>query len=197
MRCKAPDKRTLTELKELNAAFLALIIDPGLNWHGPLLGMNSGITAGIRALSPRELDFIAATPCLLPGFESLGPPDRVADSSPDDRPADAAWLDAARLFATELVMYQWHMARQHPLVAALCMGPATGPVSRLANMGFREIQDCARPAVYQLRARFARHCRFWPDLIRAARSSDTEFRCLTRLAIIPLSVAEGRPVVRR
>jgi hypothetical protein len=192
MQCKAPDKRLLAELKDLNAAFLTLIADQRLSWHGPLFGLDAGVTAGIRGLSAAELDFIAATPCPLAGFARSLPPNRVADAGPDGRPVDAEWVESARLFATELIMYQWHMARQHPMVAALCIGPAGDRVRRLGDMSFREIQDCARPAFHQLRARFGRHHRFWPDLIRAARSTDREFRCLTRLAIIPLSVSESQ-----
>jgi hypothetical protein len=93
-------------------------------------------------------------------------------------------------------MYLWQMARQDRLAAALCFGPEPGRVSRMADMSFREIQDCAGPAVYQLQARFARHSRFWPDLIRAARSADPDFQYLSRLTIIPLALAQSSAMVR-
>ena len=41
-----------------------------------------------------------------------------------------------------------------------------------------------------LTARFGRHPRFWPDLIRAAVSADNQFRALSRLTIIPMAIAE-------
>jgi hypothetical protein len=196
MQCKAPDKRLLAELKDLNAGFLALITDPGLTWHGPLLGLNAGLIAGIRALSPNELDFVAATPCPLAGFSTLVAPGSVAEAGPDIRPVDAAWQEAVSVFATELIMYQWQMARQHPLVARMCISPGAGQVRKLAAMTFGDIQAFTRPALHRLEARFAGHTRFWPDLLKAAHSADREFRTLTRLAIIPLSVAEGRTTVR-
>jgi len=190
MRCKTPDTRFYAELRDLNAGFLALIADPGLMWHGPLLGLDTGIVAAIRGLSKTQYDLIAATPCPLVGFESLPSPNQVADSRPESQPADAHWLDSARLFSVELVIYLWQMARQDRLTSALCFGPESKRVSRMADMSFREIQECAALAVHQLRARFARHPRFWPDLIRAARGSDAEFQSLSRLAVIPLALAE-------
>ena len=91
MRCKPPDKRFYAELKDLNTAFLSLITDKTLFWHGSLFGLDPGVTAGLRALSEAELEFIAATPGPLAGFANLPAPNRVADSyryvirSGDDR----------------------------------------------------------------------------------------------------------------
>ena len=188
MRCKPPDSRFYAELRDLNAGFLALISDPGLAWHGPLLGLDAGIVATIRGLSDAERDFIASTPCPLVGFATLPPPNRVADSRPESGPPDGPWIQSARLFSAELIMYLWQIARHDRLTARLCFGPGPGRVRRLADMSFRDIQNCAGPAVHQLEARFARHVRFWPDLIRAARSPDQDFQSLSRLTIIPLSL---------
>lgn len=196
MRCKPPDTRFYAELRDLNTGFLALITDPDLTWHGPLFGLDAGVAAAIRALSKTQQEFIAGIPGPLVEFETLLPPNRVADASPESRPANGRWLESARLFSTELIMYLWQMARQDRLAAALCFGPESGRVSRMADMSFREIQDCAGPAVYQLKARFARHSRFWPDLIRAARSADPDFQYLSRLSIIPLALAQGSALVR-
>jgi hypothetical protein len=191
MRCKPPDKRFYEELKDLNAGFLALIADHRLEWHGPLLGLDAGVVAGIRSLSQSELDFIAATPGSLAGFPTLPPPHIVAESQAHTRPVNDRWLEAARLYSTELVMYLWQIARRDQLVATLCVGTVAGRAGQLADMSLREIQGCAA-AVYQLEARLGRHRRFWPDLIRAARSADRDFRFWSRMTIIPLTLAEGR-----
>ena len=45
----------------------------------------------------------------------------------------------------------------------------------------------------RLRVRFGGNPRFWPDMIRAARSRDEALRELSRLAVLPLMLAEGRP----
>ena len=196
MRCKPPDTRFYAEMRDLNTGFLALIADPDLTWHGPLFGLDAGVAAAIRALSKSQQEFIAGIPGPLVEFETLPPPNQVADARPVSRHADGRWLESARLFSTELIMYLWQMARQDRLAAALCFGPEPGRVSRMADMSFREIQDCAGPAVYQLQARFARHSRFWPDLIRAARSADPDFQYLSRLTIIPLALAQSSAMVR-
>jgi hypothetical protein len=192
MQCKPPDNRFYAELTDLNAGFLRLIGDCELTWHGALFGLDAGVVNSIRNLSAAELDFIAATPSPLAGFATLPPPDIVADSWRDSRPDDVRWLESAQLFSTQLIVYLWQITRQDPLTAALCVGPATGQASRLAEFSFREVQACARPALYQLRARLARHRRFWPDLIRAARSADGDFRALSRLTIIPLTLGKCR-----
>jgi hypothetical protein len=192
MRCKPPDKRFYEELRELNAAFLSLFTDQRLLWHGPLLGLNPQITNGLRCLSAVELEFVAATPCLLAGFPLRPLSQSVSESQMQIRPSDEQWLDSARLYSAELVMYLWQMTRQDRLVNRLCVGPEPERVKPLTDMGFREIQAYARIAIEHLRARFARHPRFWPDLIRAARSGNRDFRSLSRLTIIPLTLAERR-----
>lgn len=190
MRCKTPDTRFYAELRDLNAGFLALISDSNLAWHGPLLGLDAPIVSAIRSLSVTQHDFIAETPCPLVGFEILPPPNRVAETASELHPPDERWLESARVFSVELVTYLWQMARKDRLTAAFCFGPDSGRVRRMADMSFREIQQCAAPAVHQLQARFARHPRFWPDLIRAARGADSDFQSLSRLTIIPLALAE-------
>jgi hypothetical protein len=192
MRCKPPDKRFYQELTELNAGFLSLFTDQRLLWHGPLLGLDPPITHGLRALAAAELDFVAATPCLLAGFPVLPFPDAVSESQTGARPADDRWLESARLYSAELTMYLWQLARQDHFATTLCVGRATDGMKQLTNMGFREMQASARIAMYHLRARFGRHPRFWPDLIRAARSGNQDLRSLSRLTIIPLTLAERR-----
>jgi hypothetical protein len=192
MQCKPPDMRFYGELQDLNAGFLRLIINHGRAWQAPLLGLDAGATAALRRLSDTELEFIATTPGLLAGFTVLPPPQSVSELQSELHGADGHWLESARLFCTALMIYLWQIARRDQLVTALCVGPGARRVSRLADLSFREIQDATDRAMCQLNARFGGHPAFWPDLIRAARSRDDDFRMMSRLAIIPLTLAEHR-----
>jgi hypothetical protein len=192
MHCKPPDMRFYGELKDLNAEFLNLIIDHAKPWQEPVLGLDAGSALALRRLSDSELDFIAAAPGMLAGFTVLPSPQRVSESRADLHQSDERWLASARLFCIGMMTYLWQVARRDQLVATLCVGPANGRVARLAELSFREIQGCADRAMTQLNARFGGHPTFWPDLIRAARSEDQEFKALSRLAIIPLTLAEHR-----
>jgi hypothetical protein len=195
MQCKPPDMRFFGELKDLNAGFLNLIVDYGKSWQEPVLGLDAGSASALRRLSDSELDFIAAAPGMLAGFTVLPTHQRVWESRSDLYQSDERWLESARLFCIGMMTYLWQLARRDELVAALCVGSANGRVGRLAELSFREIQGCADRAMSQLNARFGCHPTFWPDLIRAARSEDLEFKAISRLAIIPLSLAEHRSAV--
>ncbi len=82
-------------------------------------------------------------------------------------------------------------ARHDRLRAALCLGPNVMHYEHLATLTFRDIQCLAGLAVFRLRAQFAGHPRFWPDLLRAAASGDRELRNMACLAGIRLSLAGG------
>lgn len=192
MQCKPPDMRFYSELKELNTEFLNLIVDHGKPWQKSVLGLDAGSASALRRLSDSEIDFIAAAPGLLAGFTVLPPPRGVSESRADLHRSDEHWLAAARLFCIGMMTYLWQLARRDQLVATLCIGPASGRIRGLAELSFGEIQGCADRAIAQLNARFGDHPTFWPDLIRAARSEDAEFKDLSRLAIIPLTLAEDR-----
>ena len=192
MQCKPPDMRFYGELKELNIQFLSLIVEYRRPWQEPVLGLDAGSAAALSRLSASELDFIATAPGLLAGFTQLPPQPSVCYSSIDLDQLDAKWLSSARHYCIGIMTYLWQLARRDQLVAALCVGPASRRISHFAELSFGDIQGCADRAIAQLNARFGDHPTFWPDLIRAARSQDAEFRDLSRLAIIPLTLAEHR-----
>lgn len=193
MWCKSLDSRIRGELKSLNAGLLRLLV-----WSEPVrelppLGLNPAIASQLRGLRPDELDFIAGTPVLLAGFEA--PPDddtvaRIADAEFPCAVYVSAFGDSlsrsAGLFATALLTWLWKMDCHDQLVTALCVGRDR----RLPPLGIREIEAIAGRASDRLRVRFGDHPRFWPDLIRAARSRDTDLRELSRLAVLPLLLAE-------
>jgi hypothetical protein len=102
--------------------------------------------------------------------------------------ATAAQVDAARLFAASLLAWLWHMALQDRLLAALCIGPGRLGVEHLNSAGVRDLQRTAASAAECLEARFCRNVRLWPDLVRAACSSDGQLLTATRLSIIQLTL---------
>lgn len=195
MQCKPPDTRFYDDLKDLNVEFLNLIVAHGHSWQKPVLGLDAGSASALRRLSDSELAFIATAPGLLAGFTVLPPPPGVSEPRADLHQSDERWLESTRLFCIGMMTYLWQMARRDHLVAVLCVGPATGRVGCLAELSFREIQGSADRAMSQLNARFGGHPTFWPDLIRAARSEDPELKDLSRLSIIPLTLAEHQAAV--
>ena len=205
MQCKSPDTRIYAELTSLNAGLLRILVwqdrpdAPGQPRLAPTIAMQ------LRELSRDELAFIAGTPALLAGFVAAegNRPDRVADSSilanryaPAVTSTTAAgaprlpgdeWLRLTRVFTATLLTWLWKSDQHDELVRALCIGYG----EKLPQLGVRLIESLATDAAPRLCVRFADHPRFWPDLIAAARSGDPQLRALSRLAVIPLALAEG------
>ena len=186
-----PHTQVCREIHEFNRAFLDLICaDPG---PGAVFGLAAPVRQRLRLLSPLQLQAIAATPCLLAAFAPLVPgpaPRGVADVPlPAALPAQA---DAARLFAASLLVWLWHTARRDRLLAALCVGPGQPGVESLSSPGFLELQRTAAGAADRLEARFWRHPRIWPDLVRAASAANGEVLTATRLSIVQLTLISRR-----
>ncbi len=186
-----PHTQVCREIQEFNRAFLDLVsADQG---PGAVFGLDAPVRQRLRLLSPLQLQAIAATPCLLAAFAPLssGPaPRSVADAPvPLVPPAQA---DAARLFAAALLVWLWHTARQDGLLAALCVGPRPQGVESLSGPGFLELQRTAAGAADRLEARFCRHPRIWPDLVRAAAEADGQVMTATRLSMVQLTLISRR-----
>jgi hypothetical protein len=49
-------------------------------------------------------------------------------------------------------------------------------------------------ATEHLEARFCRHPRLWPDLLRAAASGDTQLMAITRLSAVQLTLVQRVPL---
>lgn len=197
MRCKAPDKTFFADLRDLNREFLALLRRCRPTPETRALGLGAPIAEPIRRLSPDEVDFVATTPCLLAGLTGLPGVMAVGEASPAS-PQDRHWYDAARVFTASLMTYLRQVDHRDPLIVALCLGPALA--EKLAALPLREMQTRAGVAVSQLEARFADNPRFWPDILKAARSGDEELRMLACLTSIPLCLTSdafrGRPPSR-
>ena len=169
---------------------------------GPASRMVFGLDAPLRqrlaGLNPAQLDSIARTPCLLASFSVLPParsPRGVAEPS-GHRPAPipAALADAARLFAASLLAWLWHAAREDRLLAVLCIGPGLHDLEGLSGAAFSELQRAAVTATECLEARFCRHPRLWPDLLRAASSGNTQLMAATHLSAVQLTLVQRVPL---
>ena len=192
MQCKPPDMQFFRELKDVNREFLRLIAAHPGGRAAAVLGMDAGHVECLKRLDHEQLDFIARAPGMLATVEFEPRMSAVAEASAVQPALHAGWAESARLFAAGLSTYLWQMARRDPAGAAFCIGRHSRWLRRVAELGFEEIQRAAGSMSLSLRARFAGHPRFWPDLIRAAASRDAEFRSLSRLSIIPLTLAENR-----
>lgn len=186
-----PHTQVCREIQEFNRAFLDLVCsDQG---SGAVFGLDAPVRQRLRLLAPPQLQAIAATPCLLAAFAPLAPgpaPRGVADTPLPLVPA--AQADEARLFAAALLVWLWHTARQDRLLAALCVGPGQQGVDALSGPGFLELQRTAAGAADRLEARFCRHPRIWPDLVRAAGAADAEVLTATRLSLVQLTLISRR-----
>lgn len=210
MQCKSLDSRIYAELASLNAGLLRVLV-----WQDPAqraahLGLEPSVSSQLLKLTRDELDFIASTPVLLAGFAAPRPGGggvRIADAAtsgdpygpifgallpPDscDSPVGEhhtdPWSRMARLFTAALLTWLWKMDRCDQLVTALCIGPGT----QLPPLSIPVIEEFAGQATRHLRVRFGEHPRIWPDLIRAARSHDPDLRLRSRLAVLPVVLAE-------
>lgn len=194
MPSKWPDTQFRREIRDFNREFLELVCADSR--PGTALGLSQAVRHRLAALAPAQLEVIADMPCLLAAFVVL-PPRQLARGVAEGQgtgptgpagPVSAAQAEVARLFAASLLTWLWHTARQDPLLAALCIGPGRLGVEQLADAGFRDLQRTAAGAVDCLEARFCRHPRFWPDLVRAASHANAQVLTATRLSVVQLTL---------
>ena len=196
MTAKWPETRLGTELYGFNREFLELLRDGAREPH--VFGLDAPLRQRLANLNPAQLDSIARTPCLLASFSVLPParcPRGVAEPSRHSpAPIPAALAEAARLFAASLLAWLWHTAREDRLLAVLCIGPGLQDLDGLAGAAFGDLQRAAVTATEYLEARFCRHPRLWPDLLRAASSSDTQLMAATHLSAVQLTLVGRVPL---
>ena len=193
---KWPETRIGTELYGLTREFLELLRDAAREPH--VFGLDAPLRQRLAGFNAAQLDSIARTPCLLASFSVLPPARsarRVAEpTGQQPNPMPAPLAEAARLFVASLLAWLWHTAREDRLLAALCMGPGLHDLDGLAGAPFSELQRAAVTATEHLEARFCRHPRLWPDLLRAASSGDAQLIATTRLSVIQLTLVQRVPL---
>lgn len=194
MPSKWPDTQFRREIRDFNREFLELICTDAR--PATAFGLPQTVRQRLRLLAPPQLEAIAETPCLLAAFAVL-PPRQLARGVAESpgagpglpvTPLPSAQAEAAALFAASLLTWLWHTARQDRLLAALCIGPGRLGVEQLASAGFSDLQRAAAGAVNCLEARFCRHPRLWPDLVRAATHADADVLTATRLSVVQLTL---------
>jgi hypothetical protein len=196
MTGKWPETRLGTELHGLNREFLELLREGA---REPLLfGLEAPVRQRQALLSSAQLDSIASTPCLLASFSVLPParsPRGVAEPfGQRSTPLPPALAEAARLFAASLLVWLWHAAREDRLLAVLCIGPGLDDLDSLSGAAFGELQRAAVTATQCLEARFCRHPRLWPDLLRAASSGNSQLMAATHLSVVQLTLVQRVPL---
>jgi len=184
---KWPDSAVRREIHEFNREFLGLIC--AASGPAAAYGLDPAVRQRLRELAPAQVDAVAATPVLLAAFTVLPPlvtAQGVAEA-PLTRAGDEQ-SDAARLFAASLLAWLWHTARQDRLLAALCIGPGGLTLEHLTAAALRDLQRTAAVAPACLEARFCRHPRLWPDLVRAATGPAGPVLTATRLSVVQLTL---------
>ncbi len=183
----------LAEIANINREFLRLIADSDGTETAALLGLDPATVASLRSLSPAELDRIAAAPQLLAEFSPLpGGSDPVAVADAERYPrADGQWTRKLQDFAQRLLVCLWQAARYNSRLVALNAGLEASSLRRLASQSFSALGRHSANGACYLRARFASHPRFWPDLIRSVRHGNREQQAASRLAVIQLSVSQA------
>ncbi len=203
-----PETQVRHEIQEFNREFLNLMCmhDPSADPDEAVYGLPAPVFQRLRRLTPPQLEVIASMPCLLAGFSGLAQwePQRRANMRPSlsrtalpvlgvaeqSRPVvgHPAGSGPAPVFAASLLAWLWHTTREDPLLAALCVGPGTLAVEQIGAKPFKELQWIATSAAGCLEARFSRHPRLWPDLVRAASTADPQVLTATRLSIVQLTL---------
>jgi hypothetical protein len=191
-------------IRDINREFLRVLTRPAVQGRQHLLGLESPVLDGLCSLSTCQLDEIAAVPHLLAEFSPV--PDAAAaarisavqERSPPFESPDNGWDQEVHAFTDRLLTCLWQSARHDTLLAAFCVGPNEDIRRSMAQLSFTKISRYSDQAYRSLRARLSSHPRFWPDLIRAARSGSTAQQHASQLSIIQLSVAAlvPRPTTR-
>ena len=184
-------------ISDINLEFLRVLTNPSVRGVSHLLGLDAPVLEGLCAMSPQQLQEVAAAPHLLMEFHRV--PDgvsqvtEVAEQHPPFLPSDAVWQHEMHGFVDRLVTCLWQSSRHDKLLAAFCIGPDEEKRRSIANLNFCKIRRYSGVAYKNLRAHLADHPSFWPDLVRAAHVGSEAQQRASRLAIIQLSVAKQIP----
>jgi hypothetical protein len=182
-----------SEIADINREFMRLLIHPAIREAPQALGLNAGLLAALWQLTPAELDEIGSLPLLLPEFHPFPVFAGVRDV---ERPhADSvlskSWQDEKRDFVNRLLTCIWQNARRDRWRTSLYVGISPEHCHALAEMNFCSLGRCTHQATELLRVRLCEHENYWPDLISSIRKGDSSKQAASRLALIPLSIAQS------
>jgi len=190
MTSKWPETRRGEEIFQFNRGFLDLLRSAS---DGPeVFGLDRAIRTRLASMTGNQLDLIAHTPCLLAGFSPLL--SAGASGVSDAGPPSPVPVRGAQIYAASLLAWLWQAIRQDKLLGTLCMGPDPAARDQLAAAGLRDLQCTAAEAGRHLEARFCRHPRFWPDLVRAAAAGDARLLAATRVSAVQLTLVARVPL---
>ena len=191
---KQPETGFQRELIDINKEFLSLITDSSVAAAPEVLGLTGQVLASLRGLTPAELNAIATAPLLLAEFTplpGLADPAQVAEQPALPAGIPARWQRDAEGFANRLLACIWQAARHENLLTALCIGIEPERYRQLAALSFRTISQRSELTLRCLRVRLAAHPNFWNELISMIRHGSESQQAISRLAMIPLSVAHS------
>lgn len=193
----------LTDINELALELLARRAAGEPAGLPPMLREPRDLWCALTATQRRRL---AGCPFLLvdPGLgREDGAPHRALDGV-QDLAGDEWWAgdeSLARLAYLTLT-YAWHLARTRPLAARVVLGLPNDCCAWLAELGLRELGECAERSPRRLRPRWPDSPAVWRHLLSAAASTDPAEFELARLRGMQLLAARhwpadpGRPRVR-
>ncbi len=196
MQRKPPDSRIYSEITELNREFLHLLAHVDRAGQQQIFGLDPLLVERLASFGATEREAIASTPCLLAEFRWLPGPDSVpaiTDGAHRDDGASAACRRDIEVFAASMLTYMWQSTHGHPLLTRLCIGLNRDAYRMLSELSFSRIRQHAQHAATLLQARLCGHPRFWPDLLGSVSIPDQHLRALSRLSIVPLTVAQSWP----
>jgi hypothetical protein len=193
MQEKYPDMRMQQAITDLNQQFIRLLTDAPIASDESLLGMPGPFRASLARLEPKQLSHLGNLPCLL--AEHLPPPSDgevawIAEQQPGYVAVADEWLSSLCMFTAEMLTFIWHSKQRDPVFTAIATGLEPAEAQLWDQVSFTNIERRARQPLQTLRVRFARHPRFWPDLISAARRGTDDIQQVAQLASLPLSVAD-------
>lgn len=191
MTTKWPEMRRGPEIAEFNRGFLELVRSGG--GVAAAFGLEPAVRERLASMTGSQLDLVADMPCLLAGVPAPLVAGATGVSDPGPRELAEPPAGPTQIYAAALLAWLWQAIRQDPLVAALCLGPGPELRDALARAPLRELQRAAARSGRHLEARFCRHPRFWPDLVRAAATGDARLLLATRVSAVQLTLVRRVP----
>ncbi len=184
--------KTLTEVADLNSAFLDLLVsllDNAASDDQAVLGLDQGLVLEIRSLPRKRRAEMAHCPYTL--FSLRFNDSRYWESAVQGQvpvhyrdnglKLNSEASDALARFCLTALLFARHLAATNTFDARLMLGLPGDSGSRLDAVPVVLMQHLATVNTGLLRARFADHPRFWPDMVWCATHGNATQRSAARL----------------